>query len=98
VVVQDVVVGEVLASYVESISRRPLVVVVLAPRADVVSEREAARAKTAYREDMSGITAMDEGLRGATPRIGLWLDTSEQTPDETVDEIVRRGLAEGSVG
>jgi chloramphenicol 3-O-phosphotransferase len=98
VVVQDVVVGEVLASYVESISRRPLVVVVLAPRAEVVSEREAARAKTAYRADMSGITAMDEGLRGATPRIGLWLDTSEQTPDETVDEIVRRGLAEGSVG
>jgi hypothetical protein len=25
-----------------------------------------------------------------TPRIGLWLDTSEQTPDETVAEIVAR--------
>jgi cytidylate kinase len=97
VVVQDVVVGEVLAPYVASISRRPLVVVVLAPRPDVVAAREAARAKTAYRADMSGITAMDQGLREATPRIGLWLDTSEQTREETVDEIVRRGLAEGSV-
>jgi cytidylate kinase len=97
VVVQDVVVGEVLAPYVEAITRRPLVVVVLAPRAEVVAEREAARTKTAYRTDMSGITAMDQGLRDGTPRIGLWLDTSEQRPEETVDEIVRRGLTEGSV-
>jgi cytidylate kinase len=97
VVVQDVVVGEVLAPYVAAITRRPLVVVVLAPRPDVVAEREAARAKTAYREDMSGIAAMDRGLREATPRLGLWLDPSEQTPEQTVDEIVRRGLAEGSM-
>jgi hypothetical protein len=25
-----------------------------------------------------------------TPRIGLWLDTTEQTPEETVDEILAR--------
>jgi cytidylate kinase len=97
VVVQDVVVGEVLAPYVASIIRRPLVVAVLAPRAEAVATRELGRAKTAYREDMSGVAAMDDGLRRATPRIGLWLDTSEQTPDETVDEIVRRGLTEGSI-
>ncbi|MBV9952864.1 MAG: AAA family ATPase [Acidimicrobiia bacterium] len=98
VVVQDVVVGEVLEPYVASITRRPLVVVVLAPGTDAVAEREAGRGKTAYRDDMSGIAAMDRGLREATPRIGLWLDTSDQTAEETVDEIVRRGLAEGSVG
>jgi hypothetical protein len=25
-----------------------------------------------------------------TPRLGLWLDTSEHTTEETVDEILRR--------
>ena len=31
---------------------------------------------------------LDAGLRNDTPRIGLWLDSSDQTPDETVDEIL----------
>jgi chloramphenicol 3-O-phosphotransferase len=97
VVVQDVVVGELLSSYVEAITRRPLVVVVLQPRPEVVAAREAGRAKTAYRDEMSGIPEMHAGLTEATPRIGLWLDTSDQTPEETVDEIVRRGLPEGAV-
>lgn len=29
-------------------------------------------------------------LRDETPRIGLWLDTSELTPEETVNEILTR--------
>ena len=29
--------------------------------------------------------------------LGLWLDTSDQTPEETVDEIIERA-AEASVG
>jgi hypothetical protein len=36
-------------------------------------------------------------LRFETPRLGLWLDTSKQTPEETVEAIVQRGLAEGRV-
>lgn len=40
--------------------------------------------------------ALDALLR-ATPRIGLWLDTSDQTADETVDEIWRRA-AEAEIG
>jgi hypothetical protein len=97
VVVQDVVVGEVLGEYVQSISSRPLVVVVLAPSVDAIARREAARDKTAYRAEMDGIAAMDESLRTETPRLGLWLDTSDLTVDETVDAIVERGLAEGRV-
>ena len=30
--------------------------------------------------------------------MALWLDSSDQEPDQTVDEIVRRGLMEGRVG
>lgn len=96
VVVQDVVLGTALADYVAALRSRPLVVVVLAPRADVVAAREAARAKDAY-DDAGGVAALDTHLRRATPRIGLWLDTSGQAPAETVDEIVRRGLEAGRV-
>jgi hypothetical protein len=29
-------------------------------------------------------------LRDRTPRLGLWLDSSDQTPDETVDAVLDR--------
>jgi len=48
VVVQDIVIGPLLREYVRAISSRPLMVVVLAPRPDVVARREAGRAKTGY--------------------------------------------------
>jgi chloramphenicol 3-O-phosphotransferase len=98
VVVQDVVVGEVLGEYVRSIGSRPLVVVVLAPRVEAIAGREAGRDKTAYRAEMVGIAAMDRSLREDTPRLGLWLDTSDLTVEQTVDAIVARGLLDGRVG
>ena len=97
VVVQDVVLGPVLEEYVTAIRSRPLVVVVLAPVPSVVAAREEGRAKVAYRDGHLGIAALDTSLRSETPRFGLWLDTSDQTPQQTVDEIVARGLAEGEV-
>ena len=89
VVVQDVILGHHLREYVERIRTRPLHVVVLAPRVDVVRAREAGRQKTAYR-GADTPEAMDAALREDTPRLGLWLDTSEQTPEETVVEILAR--------
>ncbi|MFD1828890.1 hypothetical protein ACFSJS_04325 [Streptomyces desertarenae] len=32
--------------------------------------------------------ALGRSLREDTPRLGLWLDTSDQTPEETVDAIL----------
>ena len=89
VVVQDVILGHHLREYVDRIRSRPLHVVVLAPRADVVADREAGRTKRAYGGDDT-VEAMDAALRDETPHIGLWLDTSEQTPAETVEEILTR--------
>jgi cytidylate kinase len=97
VVVQDVVIGSVLEDYVAAIRSTPLVVVVLAPRAEVVEQREQARGKQAYRDGYNNIIELDVALREATPRIGLWLDNSDQHPDETVDEIIDRGLDAGRV-
>jgi cytidylate kinase len=95
VVVQDVVIGPLLTAYVDTIRARPLVLVVLAPRSDVVASREAVRSKAAYRDGAATITALDAALRDDTPRMGLWLDTSAQSPGETVDEIILRGPTDG---
>lgn len=97
VVVQDVIIGEVLAEFVAAIRARPLIVVVLAPRSDVVADRELGRAKTAYGPGAISIAELDAGLRRDTPRIGLWLDTSSMTPEETVDRIIAEGLDGGTI-
>jgi hypothetical protein len=58
VAVQDVVIAPLLTTYVNGIRARRLVVVVLAPRPEVVARREAARTKVAYRDDAATITAL----------------------------------------
>jgi len=68
------------------IRTRPCLLVVLCPRPEVVAGREAARRKTGYGSWTIG--ALDRELR-ATERIGLWLDNSDQTPDETVAAILQ---------
>ncbi len=82
------------------VRNRPLYVVMLYPSIDAVVSRERARTKTAYRN--IGPTLKDAvktfyGWIDATQRLGLWLDSSEQTPDETVDEIMSRMWTEGLI-
>jgi cytidylate kinase len=88
-IVQDIIIGRHLAEYVDSVASRPRRLVVLAPRASVVAQREAERGKVAY---VGAVTPaeFDAVFRAETPPIGLWLDTSEQAPEETVDEIIAR--------
>ncbi|MWK36018.1 phosphotransferase [Actinomadura sp. J1-007] len=87
-VLQDVILGDLLTWTAARVRTRPLYVVVLAPRPDAVAAREASRAKSAY--GTFSVADLDGVLRATTPRIGLWLDTSEQTVEETVDEILAR--------
>ena len=95
-VLQDVVVGPVLADVVAMIRTRPRHVVVLDPDPAVVAAREAGRAKTAYGPGWGPDTFV-AGLRGTTPRIGLWLDTSDQDPAATAASVHAR-LGEALVG
>ena len=101
VVLQDIIIGSHLADMVATIRARPLYVVVLAPRADVVLAREharhLARGKTAYQPGDQSPAELDAALRRETPRIGLWLDTSAQTVAQTVEEILGRFRAEAEV-
>lgn len=87
-VVQDIVLGPDLADYVELIRTRPLHVVVLAPHPEAVAAREAGRGKTGY--GAWTVADLDTALRTETPRLGLWLDTSDLTPAQTVDAILAR--------
>jgi chloramphenicol 3-O-phosphotransferase len=89
VVVQDIVMGPELRTYVDRIRTRPLHLIVLAPPVETVIAREAARDKAGYGPHISAHD-LHAALHEDTPRIGLWLDTSDQTPEETVDEILRR--------
>ncbi|MCI0686212.1 MAG: AAA family ATPase [Sporichthyaceae bacterium] len=87
-IVQDVILGDVLGSYLELIESRPLYLVVLAPQPDRIAIREATRDKQGY--GSWTIEELDRALRDDTPRLGLWLDNSEQTPAQTVDEVLAR--------
>ncbi|HVX43431.1 MAG TPA: AAA family ATPase [Mycobacteriales bacterium] len=95
-VVQDVILGEDVAPYVASIRTTPRYLVVLAPRIDVIAEREHHRGKSGYGVDWTP-ESLAPYLWDETPPIGLWLDTSEQTPEATVAELLER-LPEARVG
>jgi len=95
-VVQDNIYGPDVERWLDEVARvRPVTrhLVVLRPRVKVVEARDAARqratGKVAYR---GGFTpAINDEHLAVTPRhLGLWLDTSDQTVEETVDEILRR--------
>ena len=89
VVIQDIVLGPALAEFVRDVRSRPLLVVGLRPTVEVVEQRERDRSKVAYGEGRMSAAELDEMLTTETPRIGLWLDSSALSPEETVDEIAR---------
>jgi chloramphenicol 3-O-phosphotransferase len=94
-IVQDVILGPHLAEMTTMIRSRPLLVIVLAPKVSTIADRERNRGKTAY--GTWAITQLDDVLRNETPRLGLWLDTSSQTPAETTDEILARAWDEARI-
>jgi len=93
VVVQDNIFGPDVPRWLEAVEVRPRHLVVLRPSVAVVWERErqrqAATGKIAYRPGEFTAEGLDLQL-AKTPPIGLWLDTSEMSPDETVAAILRR--------
>lgn len=86
VVLQDNYYGAALPQMLELLQGYPVQVIVLCPDVQTVKRREEARGKTGY----AGFAV--EGLYAdfmrETPRIGFWLDTSGQTPEQSVEEIV----------
>ena len=67
----------------------PFDLVVLAPGPEVdANERDPGRGKRVLGEKWAAY--LDRELRAAMAETGIWIDNSDQSPEETVDEIVRR--------
>lgn len=92
-VVQDNIFGVDVPQWLGSLRSRPRRLVVLRPGTDVVRERDERRqrltGKVAYRPGEFTPEGLDFQL-GQTPRLGLWLDTSDLTPEATVALILDR--------
>ena len=89
VVLDDIIIGARYQHLLEDLAGTPFTLVVLAPRPDVVAtKRDPGRSWPALGEEWSRY--LDEELRKTMAGIGLWFDTSDQTPEETVEEIFRR--------
>ncbi|MGH7292046.1 MAG: AAA family ATPase [Myxococcota bacterium] len=92
VVHQDIILGASLDEVVRLYAGRAPRVVVLCPSAASVAAREAGRGKVGYRG--IAVADLDRALREDTPRIGLWVDSSELSAAETADYILAE-LARG---
>jgi chloramphenicol 3-O-phosphotransferase len=86
-IVQDVILGADVGKYVELLKTDRRFLVTLAPRPDVVAAREAARPKSGYGGEWS-VESLHRYLVEAPADLGLWLDSSGQTPEQTVDTIL----------
>lgn len=91
VVLQDIYLESDLPAMVERLRPHQVHVVVLCPSPESVRQRDAhrqaVRGKVAYQDGDIDVSMLNEALH-KTPRIGLWLDTSEMDVDETVDAIL----------
>jgi chloramphenicol 3-O-phosphotransferase len=93
VVVQDNIYGADVVRWLDRIEAHPVHLVVLRPTVGTLEQRHEQRrerlGKVAYR---GGYTAaLNDRDVATTPHdLGLWLDTSDQKPDATVEEIVTR--------
>jgi chloramphenicol 3-O-phosphotransferase len=88
VVWDDVVAGSLLEDAIAFVRSRPLHVAVLLPPKDVVAERDAARGTSGYAHWT--VEGLHSSFANATPRVGLWLDSAGQTPDEIATTILDR--------
>ena len=93
VVLEDIIIGARVQHLLDELHGRSFIFVMLTPSLDSVRIREAGRG-TQLHEAWGW---MDDEIRTGTPRIGFWIDSSEQTAEQTVDEIIRRAWSEGVV-
>ena len=87
VVYQDIIIGATLAELVAQLRHYPLYVVVLCPTPAIVAQREASRGKRGY-GNVDEVASFDEVLRSQTPRLGLWVDSTGLTIEQTVEQIL----------
>ena len=88
VVLDDIIIGERWQHLQEELHNLPFTLVVLAPRAEIVQQRDQDRTKTTLGKAWAEY--LDRELRKTMASIGLWIDSSEQTVEETVEYILQQ--------
>jgi len=89
VALDDIVLDESWRYVQEQLQGFPFRLVVLAPHVDVVAqERDRNRAKRPL--GVAWAQFLDAAFRATMTGIGLWIDSSNQTPGETVDQILQQ--------
>ncbi|UPK41574.1 AAA family ATPase [Paenibacillus pabuli] len=86
VVLQDNYYGGELVYMMEELKDYPVQLVVLCPKVEVVKEREKSRGKVGYSGFM--VENLYSDFLRETPQIGFWLDSSEQSPEQSVNDIL----------
>jgi adenylylsulfate kinase-like enzyme len=94
VAIAEIVVGR-LDHFRTDIKSRPLLLVNLAPSLDIVKRRNEERMNKNVFEPWSPI--LDRAMRETMSGIGLWLDNSNQTPEEAVNDILLHAWKEGAL-
>ncbi|HEY8618981.1 MAG TPA: AAA family ATPase, partial [Dermatophilaceae bacterium] len=89
-VIADNVFGELLDDFIAMVQPAPLHVVVLHPSIETITGREIRRSKRGYGDGTWQVENLYDVVEQHTKRVGLWLDTTEQTVDQTVDTILSR--------
>ena len=84
------VVGDRLAELRQELADVDAMFIMLTPNKEAVRERERQRGTELWRE----WEWLTDSIERTKPRIGLWLDSSTQTAEETVDEIMLRAWNE----
>jgi cytidylate kinase len=93
-IIDDVVIGSRLAELRSDLRSRPLLFVLLVPRLEVVQKRNRERPG---KDVFEAWRHLDAVTRSETPRIGLWLDTSDQTAEESAAVILKRAWQEAVI-
>jgi len=88
VVVEDVIIGPILQDFLALVPVPEFHLVFLDPDASAIERRERDRGALAYGPGRWSVGGLQALLREQTDRIGLWLDTTGHSAEQTVDVIL----------
>jgi len=95
VVLDDIIMGDRWQQLQKELHGLPFSLVVLAPQVNIVQQRDLKRPKAT--QGKTWAEYLDQELRTTMAGIGFWIDTSELTPQETIEQIQKHLCLEGSV-
>jgi hypothetical protein len=88
VVVEDVIIGPILREFLSLVPVREFHLVFLDPDTAAIEHRERDRGLKVYGPGRWSVGGLQNLLRSETDRIGLWLDTTAQSAEQTVEAIL----------